>query len=171
MKYFNLSFLLLSIVVSQFMSPLLADESGLPQFDTSKYSQQIFWLIINFGLLYLFVKYFVIKRIKKTKLNRSGVILANIEKSIKIKKNIDKTNDQINSIKQIHKIELAKSKELLLKKISDISKSKNEDLEKYKSDKLKDFEQQKKEYAQNIDFDKSIKQLSEAIIEKLKLTK
>jgi F0F1-type ATP synthase membrane subunit b/b' len=145
--------------------------SGLPQFDTSKYSQQIFWLIINFGILYLFVKYFIIRKTKDVKLNRSNVILANIEKSMKIKKNIDKTNQEINAIKSKYKIEINKSKEMLVKKVSELSKNKQDEMDKYKQEKLEEFEKQKNDYALGIDFNADIKQLSEIIIKKLNLNK
>lgn len=169
MKNLKLSFLLLLFVILLTGNPLLAEESGLPQFETSKYSQQIFWLIINFAILYVFVKYFVLKRIKKIKVNRSGVILANIEKSMKIKKNIDKINNQITSIKNNHKIEIAKSRDAILKKISELTKSKQAEIDKHKSLKLEEFEARKKEYAKNINFESDAKELSDSIIDKLKL--
>lgn len=180
MKHLITSFLLFLFVILLLTDPSLASEadaivadeaSGLPQFDISKYSQQIFWLIINFGILYFFVKYYVIKKIKKIKANRSGVILANIEKSMKIKKNIDKINAEISSIKNNHRIEIAKSRDILLKKISDLSKNKQEEMDKHKSLKLAEFEQQKKEYAQTINFESDAKELSDSIIEKLNLNK
>ena len=170
-KYINISVLLFLLSILLPINSLLAEESGLPQFDTSKYSQQLFWLIINFGILYLFVKYFIIKRLKKIKLDRSNAILANIEKSMKIKKNIDKINQEINSIKSKYRAEVNKSKELLLKKISDLSKNKQDEIDKYKQEKLENFEKQKKEYTQKIDINNDVKQLSEIIIEKLNLNK
>ena len=169
MKYLNVSFLLFLFVILLTGNPVFAEESGLPQFDTSKYSQQIFWLIVNFGILYIFVKYFVIKRIKKIKVNRSGVILANIEKSMKIKKNIDKINNEITSIKNNHKIEISKSRDALLKKISELTKSKQSEIDKHKSLKLEEFETRKKEYAQNINFENDAKELSDSIIDKFLL--
>ena len=171
MKHLATSFLLLLFVIFLSVNPLLAEESGLPQFDTSKYSQQIFWLIVNFVILYLFVKYFVITKIKKIKINRSGVILANIEKSMKIKKNIDKINNEITSIKNNHKAQIAKSRDSLLKKISELSKNKQDEMDKHKALKLQEFEQQKKEYAQNLNIEADSKELSDSIIEKLKLNK
>ncbi|MCL2567091.1 MAG: hypothetical protein FWE18_03205 [Alphaproteobacteria bacterium] len=145
--------------------------AGLPQFDTSKYSQQIFWLIINFGILFLFVKYFIIRKTQGIKVNRSNVILANIEKSMKIKKNIDKVNQEINAIKSKYKAEINKSKEMLVKKISELSKNKQDEMDKYKQEKLEGFEKQKRDYASKIDFDADVKQLSGMIIEKLNLNK
>lgn len=171
MKYLNISFLLFLFVVLSMVSPVFAEESGLPQFDTSKYSQQIFWLIINFGILYFFVKYFVINKIKKIKVNRSGVILANIEKSIKIKKNIDKINTEINDIKNNHRIEIAKSRDILLKKISELSKNKQEEIDQHKSLRLAEFEQKKQDYSQSLNVESDAKELSDSIIEKLKLNK
>jgi F0F1-type ATP synthase membrane subunit b/b' len=145
--------------------------AGLPQFDTSKYSQQIFWLIINFGILYLFVKYFIIRKTQGIKVNRSNVILANIEKSMKIKKSIDKINQEIDSIKSKYKMEINKSKESLSKKISELSKNKQDEMDKYKQEKLEDFESKKSEYSAGMNIESDVKQLSSIIIEKLNLNK
>ncbi|MDR0483721.1 MAG: hypothetical protein LBH40_00375 [Alphaproteobacteria bacterium] len=172
MKYKNIKFLLFLLPILFIVRPLsAAEESGLPQFDTSKYSQQLFWLVISFGILYFFAKYYIIKRLKNIKVNRSNAILANIEKSMKIKKNIDKLNQEINSIKSKYRMEISKSKESLVKKISELSKNKQDEMDKYKQEKLDNFEKQKNDYTKGIDFNSDIKQLSEIIIEKLNLNK
>lgn len=40
-----------------------AASGGLPQFDFSTWSSQIFWLVITFGLLYLVLTYIILPRI------------------------------------------------------------------------------------------------------------
>lgn len=171
-KYLNISFLLLLFVLLSTTTTLLAnDESKLPQFDTNYYSQQLFWLAINFGILFLFLKYFVIKKVSKIKTSRSSMILSNIEKSIKIKKDIDKINSDITSIKDTYRSKIATARDILLKKISDLSKNKQEEIDQYKSEKLAKFELKKSDDTKNIDFENDIKEISDSIIEKLNLNK
>lgn len=62
----KIHYLILRIILLLCCSVSLHAEQ-LPQFDSKKYSQQVFWLIIIFSLLYTFIKYFVIPSVVKLK--------------------------------------------------------------------------------------------------------
>lgn len=122
----------------------LADDSlhqgsSLPQLDVSKYSQQIFWLIITFLGVYLFISFRVIPQINKVKSARNNRIMGNIEKSIAIKKEIEAIIHQIELSEMHLKQEIMEREEAQKKKIQELSKRKTAELEKYKVKQLEEL--------------------------------
>ena len=59
--------------------PARAEEAGLPQLDTSLFAEQIFWLAVSFGVLYLLMSSVALPRVAKTKDNRKHVIAGELE--------------------------------------------------------------------------------------------
>lgn len=106
----------------------------LPQFDSKKYSQQVFWLVIIFGILYTFIKYFVIPSIMKLKEKRKNRILDTIEKASKINKEIMKIENEINKTQlDILQTEIAINDDIN-KRVAKLTRQKNEALEEYKAE-------------------------------------
>ncbi len=161
-----LIFILMGLLVS-------LEASGLPQLDASKYSQQIFWFIVAFGSLYLFVNYFVIPRLKKIKTTRNNIVLSNIEHSIKIKKNIELINLDIEESKRKAKENESISRADLLKKIAELTKSKADELEIHKTEKILELKTKQDALVEHVDRnrDQYVNDLYSLIIEKLNLTK
>jgi F-type H+-transporting ATPase subunit b len=65
--------------------PVWAEEAGagggggLPQFDTSYFPEQIFWLIVSVAVLYPLMAFVALPRIERTQGNRRDVIAQEIE--------------------------------------------------------------------------------------------
>ena len=59
--------------------PARAEEAGLPQLDTSLFAEQIFWLALSFGVLYLLMSVVALPRVAKTKDHRKQVIADELE--------------------------------------------------------------------------------------------
>jgi len=73
--------LLLSVLLS---SPGWAEEAGgdkggLPQFDTSLFPEQLFWLAVSFAFLYLMMSLVALPRVARTQTNRKTLIAAELE--------------------------------------------------------------------------------------------
>jgi F0F1-type ATP synthase membrane subunit b/b' len=118
------------------------ENSGLPQFDSSKYSQQIFWLIIVFSILYTMMHFIVIPRIRDIKNDRKGTIHRTIEKTIKKTKEIEKIEEEIaNEYKNTKEKELEIENTIALK-ITKFSKEKNSLLEYEKKEIIEQFNSQ-----------------------------
>jgi F-type H+-transporting ATPase subunit b len=61
--------------------PAMAEESdkgGLPQLDTTLFPEQLFWLALSFGLLYLLMSRLALPRVAQTQKNRRQVIAADL---------------------------------------------------------------------------------------------
>ena len=56
-----------------------AEQSGLPQLDPSQFPQQLFWLAISFGVLYLLMSRVALPRVANAQDNRAKVIADEIE--------------------------------------------------------------------------------------------
>jgi F-type H+-transporting ATPase subunit b len=56
-----------------------AESGGLPQFNPAFYSEQVFWLLVSFAVLYAMMAYVALPRVAKTQSNRKTVIAAEIE--------------------------------------------------------------------------------------------
>jgi len=56
-----------------------ANEGGLPQFDTTLFPEQLFWLVISFGVLYVLMSRVALPRVVTTKENRKHIISTEIE--------------------------------------------------------------------------------------------
>ncbi|MFA1688779.1 ATP F0F1 synthase subunit B' [Candidatus Rickettsia barbariae] len=98
----------------------------MPQFDIATYYSQIFWLIITFGLLYIFVYKFITPKAEEIFNNRQTYIQDNITQAdtltIEVEKlnkyyneEIDKTNAEIDRLKK-EKIDSLESEFLIKKK-------------------------------------------------------
>ncbi|AAU03593.1 F0F1 ATP synthase subunit B family protein [Rickettsia typhi] len=113
----------------------------MPQFDITTYYSQIFWLIITFGLLYIFVCKFIAPNAEEIFNNRQTNIQDNIMQAAMLTEEIEKLdkyysdavekmNTEIDKLKKekIESIEL----EFLIKKknlVQDLTKSINQNIE------------------------------------------
>ncbi|KJW02357.1 ATP synthase B/B' CF family protein [Rickettsia endosymbiont of Ixodes pacificus] len=113
----------------------------MPQFDTATYYSQIFWLIVTFGLLYIFVYKFITPKAEEIFNNRQTNIQDNITQAdtltIEVEKlnkyyneEIDKTNTEIDRLKK-EKIDSLESEFLIKKKNleQDLKNSINQNIE------------------------------------------
>ncbi|HJD53909.1 MAG TPA: ATP F0F1 synthase subunit B' [Rickettsia endosymbiont of Proechinophthirus fluctus] len=98
----------------------------MPQFNIATYYSQIFWLIVTFGLLYIFVYKFITPKAEEIFNNRQTNIQDNITQAdtltIEVEKlnkyyneEIDKTNAEIDRLKK-EKIDSLESEFLIKKK-------------------------------------------------------
>ncbi|AEK74065.1 F0F1 ATP synthase subunit B' [Rickettsia conorii subsp. heilongjiangensis] len=98
----------------------------MPQFDITTYYSQIFWLIVTFGLLYIFVYKFITPKAEEIFNNRKTNIQDNITQAdtltIEVEKlnkyyneEIDKINTEIDRLKK-EKIDSLESEFLIKKK-------------------------------------------------------
>ncbi|KJW04560.1 MULTISPECIES: ATP F0F1 synthase subunit B' [spotted fever group] len=98
----------------------------MPQFDIATYYSQIFWLIVTFGLLYIFVYKFITPKAEEIFNNRKTNIQDNITQAdtltIEVEKlnkyyneEIDKINTEIDRLKK-EKIDSLESEFLIKKK-------------------------------------------------------
>lgn len=113
----------------------------MPQFDIATYYSQIFWLIVTFGLLYIFVYKFITPKAEEIFNNRQTNIQDNITQAdtltIELEKlnkyyneEIDKTNTEIDRLKK-EKIDSLESEFLIKKKNleQDLKNSINQNIE------------------------------------------
>lgn len=113
----------------------------MPQFDIATYYSQIFWLIVTFGLLYIFVYKFITPKAEEIFNNRQTNIQDNITQAdtltIEVEKlnkyyneEIDKTNTEIDRLKK-EKIDSLESEFLIKKKNleQDLKNSINQNIE------------------------------------------
>ena len=163
-KYLYLFFLLTVV------SPLNA--AGLPQLDVTKYTQQLFWLIINFTSLYLFLYFIVIPKFKKIKNLRKHKILHSIEEAVKIKSQIEKLNQKSIAIKKETLLKENIIHEQILDKVKILTQNKNTDMENIKAKELLYFEEKIKEKTNKFKYEMSNKSsdLKDIILEKLNLS-
>ena len=63
---------------------------GMPQFNAETFPSQLFWLVITFTLLYLFINFLVLPRIRDNLRLRKNKISNDIERAELIKSNIEK---------------------------------------------------------------------------------
>jgi F-type H+-transporting ATPase subunit b len=64
---------------------------GLPQMDITTFPSQVFWLIITFGVLYLFMWRTAIPKLRNTIEERQDKILLDINEAEKLKTDAEKT--------------------------------------------------------------------------------
>ncbi|MFP3011798.1 MAG: ATP F0F1 synthase subunit B' [Rickettsia sp.] len=113
----------------------------MPQFDIATYYSQIFWLIVTFGLLYIFVYKFITPKAEEIFNNRQTNIQDNITQADTLtqeveklnkyyNEEIDKTNTEINRLKK-EKIDSLESEFLIKKKNleQDLKNSINQNIE------------------------------------------
>ncbi|WP_064429075.1 ATP F0F1 synthase subunit B' [Rickettsia sp. Tenjiku01] len=145
----------------------------MPQFDIANYYSQIFWLIVTFGLLYIFVYKFITPKAEKIFNNRQTNIQDNITQAntltIEVEKlnkyyneEIDKTNAEIDRLKK-EKIDSIES-EFLIKK-----KNLEQDLKNAINQNIEDINLAAKQFRTNKNA--AIIKLAVNIIEKIAGTK
>lgn len=113
----------------------------MPQFDIATYYSQIFWLIVTFGLLYIFVYKFITPKAEEIFNNRQTNIQDNITQADALtleaeklnkyyNEEIDKTNTKIDRLKK-EKIDSLESEFLIKKKKleQDLKNSINKNIE------------------------------------------
>lgn len=113
----------------------------MPQFDIATYYSQIFWLIITFGLLYIFVYKFITPKAEEIFNNRQTNIQDNITQADTLtleaeklnkyyNEEVDKTNTEIDRLKK-EKIDSLESEFLIKKKNleQDLKNSINQNIE------------------------------------------
>ena len=54
--------------------PALAAEDGLPQFNTALFPEQLFWLAVSFGALYLLMRFVALPGVERVQDKRKNVI-------------------------------------------------------------------------------------------------
>jgi F-type H+-transporting ATPase subunit b len=150
-------------------SPLKA--SGLPQLDVSTYSQQLFWLFLNFIFVYCFLNFVIIPKFKKIKNSRKNRILTQVEESVKIKDEIEKIENKNQKLRlSIIKKEEQISNDIL-EKIKILTQNKNADLEQIKLKEQKAFEKRLEEqrYASSIKLEENSIAITKLLLNKLGL--
>ncbi|MGL4226219.1 MAG: ATP F0F1 synthase subunit B' [Rickettsia sp.] len=113
----------------------------MPQFDIATYYSQIFWLIITFGLLYIFVYKFITPKAEEIFNNRQTNIQDNITQADTLtleaeklnkyyNEEVEKTNTEIDRLKK-EKIDSLESEFLIKKKNlkQDLKNSINQNIE------------------------------------------
>ncbi|HJD58521.1 MAG TPA: ATP F0F1 synthase subunit B' [Rickettsia endosymbiont of Ceroptres masudai] len=68
----------------------------MPQFDIATYYSQIFWLIVTFGLLYIFVYKFITPKAEEIFNNRQTNIQDNITRADTLTQEVEKLNKYYN---------------------------------------------------------------------------
>ncbi|MCC8418606.1 MAG: ATP F0F1 synthase subunit B' [Rickettsia endosymbiont of Glossina mortisans submortisans] len=145
----------------------------MPQFDIATYYSQIFWLIVTFGLLYIFVYKFItpkaeeIFNIRQTNIQdnitQADNLALEVEKLNKYyNEEIDKTNTEIDRLKK-EKIDSLES-EFLIKK-----KNLEQDLKNSINQNIEDINLAAKQFRTNKS--EAILKLAVDIIEKIAGTK
>ncbi|QQV74495.1 ATP synthase subunit b [Rickettsia tillamookensis] len=145
----------------------------MPQFDIATYYSQIFWLIVTFGLLYIFVYKFITPKAEEIFNNRQTNIQDNITQADTLtqeveklnkyyNEEIDKTNTEIDRLKK-EKIDSLES-EFLIKK-----KNLEQDLKNSISQNIEDINLAAKQFRANKS--EAIIKLAVNIIEKIAGTK
>ncbi|MFY9288579.1 MAG: F0F1 ATP synthase subunit B' [Alphaproteobacteria bacterium] len=74
----SLSVITLMVLAAPAMASEGGSEGGLPQLDMSLFPEQIFWLTITFGLLYLLMHFVALPGVKKTQDNRHSTIASEL---------------------------------------------------------------------------------------------
>ena len=169
MKYINLKFV---VIFNLLLTVHVFASSGLPQLDYKTYSQQLVWLFVLFGGLYVFITYIVLPKIYNIKVLRQHRILGNIEKATKINKEVKSMESNLLQHKNNNSISIKDMQTLFVEKISQISKQKQTDLEDFKKKERDILSAKVAEYKVHLDsiIVQDSKILSEVIISKLDLS-
>ena len=62
-----------------------AEETGLPQFETSTYPGQLFWLAVTFVVVYVFLSKFALPQISEVLENRLETVQGDLDRAAKLK--------------------------------------------------------------------------------------
>jgi F-type H+-transporting ATPase subunit b len=71
----------------------------MPQFDSTTFISQIFWLILCFVALYSFIDLVIVPRISKIIEERDDIIQGNRIEATKLQEEVSAINDKINEVK------------------------------------------------------------------------
>ncbi len=71
----------------------------MPQFDSTTFISQIFWLILCFIALYSFIDLVIVPRISKIIEERDDIIQGNRIEAVKLQEEVSAINDKINEVK------------------------------------------------------------------------
>lgn len=139
----------------------------MPQFDTSSFASQIFWLFLCFGILFLFLQYVIVPKIMK----------AINERTVKIQEQIEtaKLNSlKIEELEGQYKVEMHRIKEvvsdLLTSGKTEINKSFNQNVTIFKNsiaEKYKVAEAELIDGKKTINIDEAALKVTNLILDKL----
>ena len=104
------------------MEAFAAESGGMPQLNPEFWASQIFWLIITFGILYVFLSKLILPKISANLEMRKSQILENIEAAEKQREESEKKIKEYEEIVQNSKNEaknyFKKAREKVLKDIN-----------------------------------------------------
>ena len=83
--------LILVIFITLFYNKSLLSAEGMPQFNAATFPSQLFWLVVTFVLLYIFIAFLILPRIRNNIRLRKNKISNDIERTELLKEQIEKT--------------------------------------------------------------------------------
>jgi F-type H+-transporting ATPase subunit b len=142
---------------------------GMPQFNAKTFYSQLFWLTLTFAALYLLITYLILPRIRENIRLRKNKIANDLERSEKIKIEIDKMINQSNIKIEEAKNQVKKTIKQTLARSDTEYKNQINTLKKQLSNKQIEAENRIISYKQTIDkeISKSIISLSALILSRL----
>lgn len=114
-------------------------DSGFPQFDVSKYFQQVFWFSVSFLLLYLYIRYYIVPVISNIKFKRNNFVSNNHAKYNSMNLEIENVEKSANLKKNLHFENLKVLEVDLLSRIQELQLNKNNQFKEYKLEKIRYF--------------------------------
>ena len=142
---------------------------GMPQFNAKSFNSQLFWLILTFSVLYLFITYIILPRIRENIRLRKNKIANDLERAESIKKEIENMVSQSNIKYEEAKIHVQKIiKDTLLKSNKEYD-NQIKAVKKQLSNKQVEIEKKISNYKKNMekDINKSAITLSAVLLNKL----
>ena len=142
----------------------LTEGDGLPQMDITTFPSQVFWLIITFGILYLFMWRTAIPKLRNTIEERQDKILIDINEAEKVKSEAEETlkeyEEKMQSASKQASDIISQAKNKSDAMIDDIKKKQELKLSKMLNDSKDRISKQ---------YEKSRQQIENAKIESIKL--
>ena len=141
----------------------------MPQFETNSFPSQLFWLVTSFSILYVFISFVVLPRIRSNIRLRTNKISNDLERAESIRNQTEKMILEYNE-----KIEIAKEKSNTL--LKNAIKKANDDLNNHILEmketiekKITKSEKELSFYKENIEkeLNTSAKKISEVILSKV----
>lgn len=159
--FWKIIFLISIILWPQFG---FTEGDGLPQMDITTFPSQVFWLIITFGILYLFMWRTAIPKLRNTIEERQDKILLDINEAEKVKSEAEKTLKEY-----VEKIQSA-SKEAseIINQVKSKSEVMIDNIKKQQDLKLSQMLKDSKDQI-NKQYEESKDQIENAKIESIKL--
>ena len=151
LKYiiFSLSILLISTHLDA------ENKSGMPQLDPASFFSQVFWLIIVFSILFIFINFLFLPKIKNVGSRRANIIKENLINAEKNNKKIEELNvkirDDISNAKLRAEKQLKEAHDKSMLIFNQQLKKQIQKFEHEESELLKEIEIKKKEVLYNID--------------------